>query len=149
MWTLKFFSSFKGIAPLFLRAAIGYSFFWVHGKDKLLSGEGFGTFDWGKDFVASVPKFMTDTPPAWMLYTAAWTEFLAGAALLLGLLTRWASVGLLAVMAYAIFKVHGADPYLKKELAIGYAAALSALLTLGAGPMSVDRLLLGTAGGGD
>ena len=144
MWSLRFLSSMKALAPLCLRAALGFSFFWMHGRDKMLSGDGWGSFDWGKAWVAEQGGLADSL----MLYVAAWTEFLGGAALLLGLLTRWACVGLLCVMGYALFKVHAGEPYKVKELTIAYSAGLLALLFSGAGPISADRILFGKAAAG-
>jgi len=138
MWSLRFLSSLKALGPLCLRAAIGYSFFWVHGRAKVMP---LGEFDWGKSFAQG--RAAAGVADEWLLHVAAWTEFLAGAALLLGLMTRWASIGLLCVMGYAVFRVHAAHPYGAKELAIAYSAGLLTLLFTGAGPVSADRMLFG------
>lgn len=134
--TLSFLKKLRWLAPLLLRGAIGVSFFWFHGRPKLLAGEGWETWDWGQDFASK-------GSPAFLYYIAAFTEFLGGAALLLGLLTRLAAVGLMGVMLYAIFEIHLHDPYKAKELAIAYASGCLALAVIGPGPLSLDRLFFG------
>ena len=137
MLTLNFMSKLRGLAPLALRAAIGVAFFWFHGRDKVMPD---GGWDWGQSWVAEDRE---SAPPAVLLYIAAWTEFLGGFAVLLGLFTRLAALGLLGVMAFAIFKIHVDDPYEKMELALAYAAGCLALLCVGPGSVSLDRLFFG------
>ena len=135
MFTLNFMSKLRGLAPLALRAAIGISFFWFHGRDKVMPD---GGWDWGQSWVAKMVN-----EPTVLLYIAVWTEFLGGFALLLGLFTRLAALGLLGVMAFAIFKIHAGDPYEKMELALAYAAGCLALLCVGPGSVSLDRMFFG------
>ena len=137
MWTLNFLMKIQPLGLLVLRMLVGFAFFWEHGlQQKLLAGDG---WDWGQTWVAQ----MSGVAPDALLYVACWTEFLAGAALALGLLTRWASLGLLAVMLYAILKVHCGDAYKAMEMAIAYAGAALLFLTVGPGPISLDRVLFG------
>lgn len=148
MWRLDFLSKIRMLGLLGLRLVVGFSFFWAHGLDKLRPA---GAWDWGQAFVAK----MSAMAPEALLYLAAWTEFLAGAAIILGLLTRWASLGICAVMLYAIFKIHGDHPYSllgvirdvpvvsSKELAVAYAGAAFALLCCGPGNLSLDRAFFG------
>lgn len=135
MWsTLLFMEKLKPLAPLALRAAAGLGFFYLHGLEKLRPD---GVWDSGKAFAA---KGMAPAP---LLYIAAWGEFLGGFALLLGLLTRYAALGLLGIMGYALFVIHAGDPLARRELAIVYSAILVALLATGPGPLSLDRLFFG------
>ncbi|MDH3592458.1 MAG: DoxX family protein [Planctomycetota bacterium] len=134
MWLLTSLAKLQWLVPLVLRAAVGVSFFLFHGLDKVYPG---GEWDFGQKFASK------GAAPAVLMYVAAWTEFLGGFALLLGVLTRWAAIGLLGVMVYAIFVVHGSDPYAKRELAIAYAAALSVIAIRGPGQVSLDRLFFG------
>lgn len=141
MWTLNFLSKLKGLAPLVLRGVLGVSFFVFHGMDKMQGGKD-SAWDWGAAFASG----MAEKAPTALLYVAAWTEFLGGLALILGLLTRWASLGLLCVMLYAIFVVHAADPYGAKEKAIAYAGMLIVLLGTGPGKLSLDAMFFGRKG---
>lgn len=136
-WSLSFLYSIRPIAPLALRAAVGVAFL-IHSIDKIRPE---GAVDWGQAFAERGAA--NGIAPAALLYVAAWTEFFGGAALLFGFLTRWAAIGLLVVMGYAIFKVHAGDPYKAKELAFAYSAALIALLGTGPGGFSIDRAIFG------
>ena len=136
MWTLNFLMKLQPLGLMVLRMLVGFAFFWEHGLAKLRLGDG---WDWGQAWVAQNSGLAPDA----LLYVACWTEFLAGAALALGLLTRWASLGLLAVMAYAIFKVHCGGEYKEMEMAVAYGGAAFLFLTVGPGPISLDRVLFG------
>jgi putative oxidoreductase len=139
MWTLQFLGKFQGLMPLLLRAMVGASFAFSHGYGKVAPG---GSFDAGKAFVAD-PR-VSSLAPAFLLYIAAWTEFLAGFGVLLGLFTRWAAIGLLAVMCYAIFGVHWANGFAAQnsgyEQALTYAVMCLCLMAVGPGSLSLDRL---------
>lgn len=65
-------------------------------------------------------------------------EFFCGAFLVLGLLTRWATVPLIILMLVIIFVIHSADPLGKKEMAYMYLFAFIAILITGPGKYSVD-----------
>lgn len=136
MWTLQFLGKFKGLLPLLLRAMVGAPFAFVHGYDKIMGPTG---FDAGKDFVAQA----AGAAPAFLLYVAAWTEFLAGFGILVGLFTRWAAIGILAVMCYAIFGIHWSDGFAAPngwEMASMFAVMCLGIMALGPGSLSLDRL---------
>lgn len=61
--------------------------------------------------------------------------------LILGLLTRLATIPLIICMGVAIFIIHGHDPVEKKELAILYVAAFIAILFTGPGKFSLDKVI--------
>jgi putative oxidoreductase len=123
----------RGFAPLILRAACGVIFI-VHGYGKLFSGMA--------DFKAFVVSLGLPEILAWV---AAGIEFFGGAALILGLLTRWAALGLAAVMVVAILKVHlphgltGDQGY---EYPLALLAISLSLMLVGGGPISLDALLV-------
>lgn len=81
---------------------------------------------------------------------AAIAEFGGGIALVLGLLTRLASVGIIGVMIGALMLVHipQGDPFVAKsgspscELAAVYLSCAFLFLMVGAGRFSADALLL-------
>jgi putative oxidoreductase len=137
MWTLQFLGKFQGFMPLLLRAMVGCSFAFAHGYGKIVGPDG---FDGGKVFAAQASAHA----PAFLLYIAAWTEFLGGVALLAGLFTRWAAIGLLCVMGYAIFKVHWAAGFAAQnsgyEMALMYAVMCLCIMAVGPGSLSLDRL---------
>ena len=69
---------------------------------------------------------------------AAFSEFLGGLLLAIGLFTRPAAFFVLATMLVAGFHIHANDPFLKKELAFTFAAVALGILLAGAGRLSVD-----------
>lgn len=139
MWTLQFLGKFHGFVPLLLRALVGASFAFSHGYDKIT---GPGGFDGGKDWVNNPDH--AGLAPAFLLYVAAWTEFLAGLGLVAGLLTRWAAIGIVAVMTYAIFGVHWKAGFAAQnggyEMALSYVVMSLCIMVLGPGSLSLDRL---------
>ena len=84
--------------------------------------------------------------PGWLAYLSAAAEFGGGILLLVGFLTRFASLCILADMLVAIFKVHlhnglmGGPGKPGYEYPLALAAMALALLLLGAGPIAIDWL---------
>ena len=81
--------------------------------------------------------------PAWTAYLSAFTEFLGGLLLLLGLFTRIAALGICIDLSVAILKVHlhngmlGPGGY---ELPLGLAALAFALIFFGGGSIALDHV---------
>ena len=90
--------------------------------------------------------------PVWLGYVSAFTELLGGIAVVLGLLTRLASFGLLINMAVAAKVKMGGAAFLASGAGWEYpmilAAVFLALLCFGAGPISLDWVFF-RSGGGD
>lgn len=88
--------------------------------------------------------------PGWLAYFSIAAEFLGGLAVLFGLFTRLAALGILIDMLVAIGKVHwhhglkGPGGY---QFAMAMAAIAFSLIFFGAGPISLDAVL-GRGGGG-
>ena len=106
----------------------------LHGLQKMSS-----PFGWmGPD--APVPGFLQ--------FLAFLSEFGGGLALMFGLLTPLAALGVMATMTVATLMVHGAHPWVaapgqpSKEAALGYLAFGLLLLLAGPGTLSLDALLL-------
>src|SRR5450631_1370640 len=81
--------------------------------------------------------------PGWLAFFSVAAEFLGGVAVLVGLLTRLAAVGILIDMAVAIGKVHWKNGLLGKggyELPLSLAAIAFALILFGAGPIALDAV---------
>ena len=129
-------STFADFALLLLRVVAGVAFM-LHGWGKIQN-----PFGWmGPDAFA----------PGFFQALAAVSEFGGGLALVLGLLTPLASLGIASTMAVA-FYVHAvmrADPFVAKgggssyELAVVYFAIAVLLIALGPGRLSIDRRLFG------
>jgi len=75
------------------------------------------------------------------LIAAIGTEVGCSILLLLGLGTRLAAIALAFTMGVALFMVHGADPWQKRELAACFMAVYITLLWTGAGAFSLDRMI--------
>ena len=118
------------IGLLLLRVTIG-CFMLVHGWQKLT---GFSD--------------MADTFPDPLgmgsqlsLISAIGAEVGCSLLLIIGLGTRLAALPLAFTMLIALFVVHGADPWQKKELAALYLSVYVVLVFTGAGQLSLDHRL--------
>lgn len=128
--------TFSSTALLLLRLAFGAAFI-MHGWGKIQT-----PFSW-------MPP---EAPvPALLQFLAALSEFGGGIALILGLLTPLASLGLICTMAVAVFMhviVRG-DPFVNPmggmsyEPALVYLAISVLFLALGPGKFSVDAKVFG------
>ena len=114
-----------------LRIFTGLSLAAAHGIGKIPPGEGLITR-------AGELGFPVPVVFAW---AAAFSEFLGGIFLALGLFTRLAGFFIAFTMLVAILGVHGADPYQKKELAFMYFFVALAFMIKGSGDWSVDNFL--------
>lgn len=74
------------------------------------------------------------------LILAISAEFGCSLLLLIGLATRLAAVPLAFTMIIALFVIHGADPWQKKELAAIYLLIYGTLIFTGPGKLSLDHL---------
>lgn len=68
-------------------------------------------------------------------------EFFCSVLLILGLLTRLATIPLIITMAVAVFIAHSGDPIGKKEMGLLYLLGYVAIFAYGSGRFSVDRLI--------
>lgn len=81
--------------------------------------------------------------PAWLGYISAWTEFLGGILLILGLFTRCVAFAVVIDMGVAIAKVHWKHGLLGQggfEFPLSLAAIGFALIFCGAGVISLDAI---------
>ena len=84
--------------------------------------------------------------PGWLAYFSAAAEFLGGIAMILGLLTRLAALGIVINMAVAIAKVHWKNGLLGNggyQFPLALAAIAFALIFFGAGPIALDAIRRG------
>lgn len=134
-------ASLHWLPPLVARITLGWTFFQT---------------GWGK--LHSIPKvvgFFTELgipAPEFQARLVATTEFACGAFLLLGLLTRLASLPLIATMVVAILTAKKGDIASFSDL-FGvmeylYVALLLWLGAYGAGALSLDRILARPQAGG-
>ena len=136
----------KNGALLVLRIALGVIFV-MHGSQMVL-----GLFG-GDGLKVTIQKFSeTGIPPVWG-YTAAFTELLGGAALVLGLLTRLAAVGIGTTMVVAVWRVHLPHGFFLQNQGYEYNLALfamsAALVLMGGGNYSLDAKFFGHPRSGD
>jgi putative oxidoreductase len=116
---------------LLLRLALGIIFIW-HGYPKLTHPN------------VMQGLFVQHGLPGYFVIAAGVLEVFGGALIILGFLTRIASLLLAVEMAVAIWKVHSASGYMavhNYEFPLVLVAACFALATVGAGRASVDYAL--------
>jgi putative oxidoreductase len=112
---------------------------------RLVAGPAFILHGWPK--FQHALTWLGPQVPSWLQALAAFAEFGGGIAILIGLLTRFAALGIACVMSYAIFLVHlpKGDPFVGHggswELAAVYLAIMLALMLRGAGSVSLDAVL--------
>jgi putative oxidoreductase len=131
---VKFLDSLRPFGLLALRIALGIIFI-VHGYPKLAHLRG----------GAQMQNFFVEHGlPGYFLYISGVLETFGGGLLLLGLFTRGAALSLAIEMCVAIWKVHSGHGYLAVhdyEFPLTLATACSALATIGAGSISLDKPL--------
>ena len=115
---------------------------------RLVSGYAFILHGWPKFLHATI--WAGDSFPAWLQALAAFAEFAGGMAILVGLLTPLAALGIAIVMCVAMFRVHipKGDPFVGNmehpgswELAAVYLAIMVTFILRGAGSFSLDALI--------
>lgn len=134
---MRYLDRLQPLALLVMRLTLG-AIMTVHGYHKV-----FGGLHHHAQFVASLGM------PAWMGYVSAFTEFVGGLLVLIGLFTRVAAFAICINLLVAIWKVHlhnglmggmGRPGY---EFPLAVATLAFALLFLGAGPIAMDHVLRG------
>lgn len=134
---MKFLSGLQPLALLVLRWALSLIFIY-HGYPKLAHPS-----DAMRDF------FTSHGFPAYFLGLAGILESFGALLFFAGLFTRPAALVLAGEMAIAIWKVHSGHGIMavkEYEFPLSLAAACVVLGTIGAGTLSLDRLIFGEAG---
>jgi putative oxidoreductase len=135
---LRYLDRMQPLALLALRLALG----------AIMVGHG-----WHKvnghlhDFAGNVASMGL---PAWLGYVSAFVEFVGGILMLLGLLTRCVALAILIDLSVAIVKVHWKHGFMGNggyEFPLALGTIAFALMFLGAGPISLDAIRGGGAGG--
>ena len=138
----------KHWAPLVIRLVLGVIFI-AHGSQKLLGWFG------GPGLSGAIEFFQQNLGiPPFLTVLDVVTEFFGGIALIVGLLTRVASLGLAIVMLVAIFKVHLPNGFFMNwfnvpdvghgiEMNLALLGMAIGLMLSGAGKLSLDGLFWG------
>ena len=90
--------------------------------------------------------------PSWLGYVSAFTEFVGGMLLIIGLFTRPAAFAICINLSVAIWKVHlhngllGSPDRPGYEFPMAAAAIAFALIFFAAGPIALDHVLRGGSG---
>lgn len=126
-------------ATIPIRLAVGAVMF-AHGAQKLLGW-------WGGKGLRNTATFFAEqlqlTPGIFWASLAAGAEFIGGAAILLGLFTRFFSLTAAIIMAVAIMTVHNSAFFLPAGMEYALALFLGALSLVisGGGALSADAIL--------
>lgn len=121
----------QNLGLLVLRVSFGCLMMLGHGLPKLMN---FGQMSESFPDPIGLGKSIS-------LSLAIFAEFGCGLLLILGLLTRLATIPLITTMAVAALLVHGSDPWQKQEMAVVYLAAFVSILVAGGGLFSLDAVL--------
>ncbi len=114
---------------------------------RILAGVGIAHHGYGKVFGGYMGQLtegvtqMGFPMPVFFAWAAAFSEFLGGILLVLGLGTRIAALFVFITMAVAAFIVHRENSLDVKELALAYWTISGALMLIGPGQWSLDYLL--------
>lgn len=134
---MRYLDRLQPLALLVMRLALGIIML-THGSHKV-----FGGLHHHAQMVASLGL------PAWLGYISAFTEFLGGLLILVGLFTRAAAVAVFVDLFVAIWKVHlhngliGSPDRPGYEFALAAAALAFGLAFFGGGPIAIDHVLRG------
>ncbi len=141
MWFKKTLQTADSWGMLPIRLGLGVIFL-AHGAQKLFGFfggpglSGFSEFIGGQ--LGMQPGILWGT-------LAACSEFFGGLFVLVGILTRWASIPIIFVMVVAVVTVHGKNGFFLQNQGIEYNLALTgmavALLIGGGGKLSADRAI--------
>lgn len=119
------------LSTLVLRVVLGASMLFGHGLAKLQNFS---------DLKSQFPDPI-GVGASGSLMLAIFAEFFCSALLVVGLLSRFASLALVITMGIAVFVVTSEAPWAERELGALYLAGFTATLFLGSGKYSLDRLL--------
>ena len=134
---MHYLDRLQPLALLLMRLALG-AIMVAHGYHKV-----FGGLHHHAQMVASLGL------PAWLGYVSAFTEFLGGLLILVGLFTRVAALGVCLDLFVAIWKVHlhngliGSPDRPGYEFALAAFALAFAIIFFGGGPIAMDHILRG------
>ena len=125
----------KPLAQIILRWALAIVFA-VHGYPKLFTNRAM--------FLAMFPKMGF---PSYFVYIAGCLELFGACLLVVGLFTRLVALllaGEMTIVLWRVYLPHGITHVMNFQLEMSLAAAAFMLAVVGAGPVSIDRLLFGS-----
>lgn len=131
---------FGGESNLWWSTNLGTTLLRIFAGCSLAFGHGLSKLPPGDAFIANTEQLGFPLPHLFS-WAAGLSEFLGGIFLALGFLTRPAALFIAFTMGVAVFGVHAADPYQKKELAVAYLMIAGMFLFKGSGDWSIDRTL--------
>ena len=123
------------LVPLILR--LGLACIFIASGVQKITGPGSG---WGSCWIPD--ESLIRPLPAPVQLAVAWCELAGGIALGLGLLTRWAALGIAGIMAGTIYWLTGAQGF-KSGWDYNFAVIIMclALIISGSGTLAVDQLI--------
>lgn len=133
---MRYLDRLQPFALLVLRLVLG-AIMIAHGYSKV-----FGGLSHHEQFVGNLGL------PGWLAYFSPAAEFFGGIAVIAGLLTRIAALGILINMSVAIGKVHWKNGFTGNgnyQFPLALAAIAFALIFFGAGPIALDNIRGGGA----
>ncbi len=141
---LRFLARMQPYAILLLRLAVGFSMVY-HSWGKVYPADGLihayrhhallSSFEHFNDFVATLHL------PRWLGYVSTITEFVGGAFLLVGLLTRFWALLVCGNMLVALATVNIHHGYAGSEYSLALVVMSFLLVTTGSGAVALDRRL--------
>lgn len=137
---IRSLSKLQPWALTLLRLVLGVSMLY-HGWEKLIPAGGLSR---GHPLagVESFTHFVTTLGlPYWLGYVSVVTEFLGGALLILGLLTRLSGLLIAINMLVAIWTVNMRHGYSSSEYSLALVSMALMLVVAGSGALSLDRRL--------
>jgi putative oxidoreductase len=124
----------KDIALFILRIVFGGLMIIEHGIPKAMNLFGTSEIKF-YDFIGLGPKMS--------LVLAVFAELICAAFVVIGLMTRLASIPIIFTMLVANFVVHFGDPLGELELGLLYLGAFVSIFYLGGGKYSIDEKIVG------
>jgi putative oxidoreductase len=131
---------FGGESGLSVQANIGLALLRIFTGGSLMMAHGMGKLPPSDGFVTRAGEIGFPVPVVFA-WAAAFSEFVGGAFLALGFLTRVSSFFICCTMLTALIGVHRADPFQRQELAFLYFFIAFAFMLKGASDWSIDRYL--------
>jgi putative oxidoreductase len=128
---MGFLERLQPLALFALRLCLG-AIMIAHGKEKVFGGMG--------KHIAFIHSLGVPLPTV-MAYLSAGAEFIGGILLVVGFVTRFASLAVLIDMLVAIFKVHFKNGFTGQgnyQVPLALAVIAFAVILFGAGPISLD-----------